>query len=341
MAEACRRRLAAGGDASWGERARDAARHAVGLDPSFAVAWAALGAVEAALGRPRDAATAFTRAVEAAPYAAEAYWKLAQAHAALGDNDAAVRAYEAAIYRRPDCWACYNQLGVYHYRQGRYEAAVTQFRQVVALLPESTRGLNNLGALYMVLDRWPEAAEIFERSLAVRPEPAVYSNLGTVYFYESRFGDAARMYEQALASDASDYQLWGNLGAARRLGGDEAGARQAYRRAVEAAAAAPRSGIDGQQQRADLAGYHALLDETERARALLALLIAETPNDPNVMEAIGESFDDLGDRTAALEWIGRALAAGYSRAVIEHSPALRDLRADPGYARLVGGATGK
>jgi serine/threonine-protein kinase len=97
-----------------------------------------------------------------------------------------------------------------------------------------------------------------------------------------------------------------------------------------------RTDVDGQQQRADLAGYHALLGEQEKARALLAEVIAEAPTDPNVMESLGESFDDLGDRQAALEWIGRALAAGYPRAVIEHSPALRELRADPGYARLIG-----
>jgi serine/threonine-protein kinase len=336
LAEACRRRFVHGGEAPWGERAREAAERAVGLDAALASARAALGDVETAFGRPREALSAYTKAAELAPNAVETYWKLAQAHAALGDDDAAVRAYETAIYRRPDYWACYNQLGVYHYRQGRYEAAVTQFRQVVALLPEGTRGLNNLGALYLFLDRWPEAAGIFERSLAVRPEPAVCSNLGTVYFYQSRFGDAARMYEQALESDASDYMLWGNLGAARRLGGDQAGTREAYRRAIAAAAAEPRTGVDGQQQRADLAGYHALLGEHEQARSLLEQVIAEKPSDANVIEAIGESFDDLGDRQRALEWIGRALAGGYSRAVVEHSPALRELRADPGFARLVG-----
>jgi tetratricopeptide (TPR) repeat protein len=178
---------------------------------------------------------------------------------------------------------------------------------------------------------------MFERSLAVEPQPASFSNLGTVYFYQSRFGDAARMYEKALESDASDYRLWGNLGTARRLGGDPAGASEAYRRAIAAAATDPGAGVDGQQQRADLAGYHAVLGEHERARDLLEQLIAENPADANVVEAIGESFDDLGDRQRALEWIGRALAAGYSRAVIENSPALRELRADPGFARLAVG----
>ena len=338
LAEARRRRLAAGGDASWGERARDAAQHAVDLDRSLSAAWVALGETELALDRPREAVSAFAKAVELAPRAVETYWRLARAHAALGENDAAVRAFETAVYRRPELWACYNQLGYYHYRQSRYEAAVTQYRQVIALLPEGTRGLNNLGAIYMFLDRWPEAAEIFERSLAVRPQPIVCSNLGTVYFYQSRFGDAARMYEQALASDDSDYLLWGNLATTRRLSGDEAGAREAYRRAIATVAADPREGVEAQQQRADLAGYHAVLGETAKARALLAQVIAEAPNDPNVMEAIGESFDDLGDRQQALEWIGRALEAGFSRAVVENSPALRELRSDPGFAKLIAAA---
>ena len=56
--------------------------------------------------------------------------------------------------------------------------------------------------------------------------------------------------------------------------------------------------------------------------------------------SIGETYEQLGDRGAALHWLGIALALGASRAEIEQAPALARLRQDPGYGAVINKAGG-
>ena len=46
------------------------------------------------------------------------------------------------------------------------------------------------------------------------------------------------------------------------------------------------------------------------------------------------TYEELGDRRTALEWLDRAIKAGYSIKRLERSPWLKDLRADERYTQL-------
>jgi tetratricopeptide (TPR) repeat protein len=201
--------------------------------------------------------------------------------------------------------------------------------------PENPRGYNNLGGLYMYLGRWSEAREVFERTLSIGAWPASYSNLGTLYFLDSRFSDAAKMYEKALESDKNNYVLWGNLGNAYQHGGQADKAAAARRRAIELAEAERGRNPEDRYIVIDLAGYYGMLGEREKGLALLGQVLAAPIDDPDLMAEVGARFDDLGDRERALEWIARALQHGYSRSLLEVSPAFRELRADPRYAQVI------
>jgi len=335
LADAYRRKAELGGERQWAERSLAAARRAVAADPGFAAAQVALGSACEALGEYREAIGAYAEAVRLDGQAVENYWRLAHAWEQLGEPEKAADEFQKAIYLRPDYWACYNALGFFYHRQGRYEAAVTQFRRVVEVTPENPRGYNNLGGLYMYLGRWPEAREVFERTLSIGAWPASYSNLGTLYFLDSRFSDAAKMYEKALESDKNDYVLWGNLGNAYRHGGQTAKAASADRRAIELAEAKRSQSPDDRYVVIDLAGYHAVLGDRDKGLALLNQVLAAPIEEPDLMAEVGMRFEDLGDRERAIEWIARALEHGYSRSLLEVSPAFRELRADPRVAKLL------
>jgi hypothetical protein len=49
----------------------------------------------------------------------------------------------------------------------------------------------------------------------------------------------------------------------------------------------------------------------------------------------GHTYEVLGDREKALEWIGAALEHGYSLGQVETTPALAELRKDERYRRLI------
>jgi Flp pilus assembly protein TadD len=86
-----------------------------------------------------------------------------------------------------------------------------------------------------------------------------------------------------------------------------------------------------------LAGYYAELGDSERARSLTASALELAPDDVVVMFQAGHTYEVLGDREKALEWIGAALEHGYSLEQVETTPALAELRKDERYRRLIEG----
>ncbi len=57
--------------------------------------------------------------------------------------------------------------------------------------------------------------------------------------------------------------------------------------------------------------------------------------DPQLMAQIAETFEDVGDRENALEWVARSFAMGISPSRFEIRPTLRELVADERYQQLV------
>jgi tetratricopeptide (TPR) repeat protein len=209
------------------------------------------------------------------------------------------------------------------------------FAQVVALAPDNVRGYSNLGAMSWLQGKVPEAIAAFEKSLALRPNYRAASNLGTLYFYEQGdYARAAKAFEQALALNDSDYKVWGNLGGARQWAGDEAGAQEAFTRAVELAEAKHQVNPHDAVVLADLADYYASLDQEEKVLPLLEGALALAPDDAGLMYQAALIYEHLGRRTEALTWLARAVGNGHSWQEIERAPALRGLRADLRFKQL-------
>jgi len=67
----------------------------------------------------------------------------------------------------------------------------------------------------------------------------------------------------------------------------------------------------------------------EKAISRIQSALALSPDDPNVLEAAGEAYEDLGDRVMALQYVGKSLQKGYDLADLKSSPDLQGLIADP------------
>ena len=85
-----------------------------------------------------------------------------------------------------------------------------------------------------------------------------------------------------------------------------------------------------------LADAYSNLDQPQRARELLAQALTVAPVDVSGMFDASVVYEQLGDRELALQWIAKAIKAGYSRDLIEKSPTLAQLRLDPRYQGLIG-----
>jgi tetratricopeptide (TPR) repeat protein len=288
-------------------------------------------------GTHEEAVSALERAVELAPESGEAFLELGAAYQKLGRTADAERAYQRSSNLRPGYWKGPDALGRLYIGKGRYDAAANSFRLVIECAPLLTVGYNVLGVIQFFQDDLEASRLTFERSVEVDSTDNYFAlaNLGTLHFNAARFADAINVYEQALEISETDYKVWGNLAFAYAFGAEPEKAGAPFEKAIELAEEKRDSDPENSELLADLAGFYAMVDQPETSRDLLERVVALEPTDPQVYARIGETYEDLNDRDAALEWIGRALDGGIPPRIFESRPMLRDLVADPRYRRLV------
>ena len=316
-------------------KSRDACSKAIELGNSGAAGHVCLGVIESGTGKYEDAVRQFHSAAELEPLNEDALIGLGGAYELLGKPQDAENAYKKIVALRPNYWRGYNLLGGFYLRQAQYDDASRMFHRVVDLTPESFRGYANLGATLLYQAKYADAIKPLEQSLAIHATAATYLNLGTAYYYQHRFHDAAQTYEKALQLDDKDYSNWGNLGEADYLDGERPKARAAFEKAITIAkgelAINPR---DPELLKA-LANYSAMIDDRPHALAYLAQSLDLSKSDKDSLFSAATIYNHLGDKGLALEWLSKALRAGYSPDMVRQQPDLDNLHGDPRFEELL------
>jgi serine/threonine-protein kinase len=127
----------------------------------------------------------------------------------------------------------------------------------------------------------------------------------------------------------------GNVADAYYWAGQKAQAEAAYQRAIQLAQEAAKVNPKDSTSRLLLAKDHAMLGHRAEALKELDLAFKATPNDPEALFYAALVHNQLGDREAALDWLQKAVAHGYSPAEIQNAVELDNLRQDPKFQALV------
>ena len=155
---------------------------------------------------------------------------------------------------------------------------------------------------------------------AAPDDPGLLRLMGYVLQERGRFADAASCYEKVVAREPRDWEIWNNLGNARRAAGDRAGAIEALDRArllrPDMAAIQYNLGVSLAE-----AGR---LEEGARAFAEAARL---APDNPGALLELGKALRLLGRHDEALPPLARAdaLAPGTPDIALERGRALSGL----------------
>jgi tetratricopeptide (TPR) repeat protein len=80
--------------------------------------------------------------------------------------------------------------------------------------------------------------------------------------------------------------------------------------------------------------------EHQRSRALphLEAALALSPDDPGILNKVGEAYEKLGERSKGLDYFQKALRKGLALEDLEMNPDLRPLLSDPDARRVLQGA---
>jgi len=336
LAEACEQRFELDGDPIWLEHAANYALRAVSVAPELPTAQFAAGRFELANSSFQNAISHLQRTIALDPLSLLAYLHLAEAYEAVGQPQAAEETMKRAVRTGPENWLTYYRIGRFYFAERHdTERAAGYFEKVIELLPESSVGYSAFGGCLLYLGDRDGAREQLGRAVAIGSNYEAFANLATLEFYDERFPEAAELYERALEVDAGDYMVWNGLGEARRFGGSTPeSVREAYQNAADLVSRRIEGEPDNLGLLIDLAGLYLQLDQRADASNIIDRLPLEDVSAPDMMYSLAEIFEVLGQRTEALEWVERSLAAGYPLHFIENYAAFDGLRSDPRFRLL-------
>ncbi len=164
----------------------------------------------------------------------------------------------------------------------------------------------------------------------MNPSYAVYANLGSLYAIEKKWAEAADVAEKALALNSNDYLVWDNLAGYYKWLNQKDKLEQVRARMLPMVESRVASDPRDAMAQAVLANLYA--EKGMKTQALTRIRSAEelSPDDPEVLQEVGDAAEKLGDRKAALGYINRALQKGATIDSLASDPDLQELVKDPG-----------
>ena len=307
------------------EAAVDLYRKAVGLDPSFALAWARLGRAHAAMhwfsydrsaARLDSARIAVESAGRLAPDLPEAliargfysYWGLL-------DYGRALEEFEAARRQQPSNSELLSAIGYVERRRGQWDSALARFQEAVRYDPRSALRTLDLADTYMAMRRYAEAEGGYDRAIQLAPDWAEpYAYKAMLYLIWQGDRDRARAVVGQALTRVSPGRVAQALLIPDAISASLLTADSVFAAAVDAIRP---SSFDG-----DTARYHLLRVEVsayrgdsaaarahaDSARALLESQVRERPDDAKLLARTGVALARAGRKAEAIR-AGRRAAA--------------------------------
>jgi serine/threonine-protein kinase len=322
----------------WVSLATAACDRARRLLPDSAEVNVTVGELALRTGRPADAVAAYRRALSAQPNNFDAMLGLARAFDVADDPTRSEETYRRAIALQPSYFGGYSKLGGFYFARGRAAAAAEMFRKVTSLTPANARAFANLGACEFALGRFDAALAAFQKSVALEPTDLAWSNIGTTQYYMGRYADSAAAFEKALRLVPSHYETWANLGDALRLvPGTGSRASEAYAKSIELTRGELATNPDDASVRSYLALCLAKTGKPAEAREHARRAVESEPGRPELLFNAAVVANRASRSDEAIDYLGRAVRAGFNAAIIRNEPELANLRNRDDFDDVVNG----
>jgi tetratricopeptide (TPR) repeat protein len=151
------------------------------------------------LGRWREAATEFERAIPRLPGFAASYLTLADCRVAMGDRSGAIAALRQGERAVPTDPRMYRRLGDLYRDGGDLQQAARSFREAMARDPGEASQWNSLGMIVGAEGNLSEAERLFREAIERDPREARYTyNLGLTLQREHRADEAVPYFRKTL-----------------------------------------------------------------------------------------------------------------------------------------------
>ena len=204
------------------------------------------------------------------------------------------------------------------------------FQKVIQLAPDNYRGYSNLGGVYVYQGLYADAIDTLKKSIELRPNLDAYSNLGTAYFSLRRFGDAADSFQQATRINDRNMIAWGNLGDALYWSpGRRSESKAAYDKALALGKVQQELNPRDGENVAMMADYYAMTGQQSEAVKALQRAVQLEPKNSEVLFRAALVCNHFGQTSETLQWLRKAIEAGFSRSEVRDFPDFDSLQSNP------------
>jgi tetratricopeptide (TPR) repeat protein len=333
-------------DASWLDRATQAAEQALAMDPACDQAYLASALAFRAAGKKDNAVLEARKAVALTPDSDDAHRILGLALSDQGQPDVALTELRAAVTLRPRHWINRYALGRSLLVHNKYQEGIDELQQVKRNLPAFESAYVNLGYAYNSIGNWDEAVGNLEMAVTLNPKDHyALNNLATAYFWDRKYQQALASYKEAIKHDPESHKLFMNLGDTYQAIGNAAEASAAYEHAIgladrkQAAAFNPATEAIAAKCLAELRKFDLAENRVRQALSQDAGN-GEVVYKFAVVYALWNKADKSQDTAdKALDKLEQAFKLGYHPVWVRDDPDLRSLSTQPRFKRLIADTT--
>ncbi len=188
------------GDLGRLKEAEERLAQAVRLNPHESTAWTTVGNVKMKRGEVQLALSAYDRAIELQPGSGIAHRNRGAALFKIGRVEEAIAAIEHGLKLDPSSSAGWTNFGFSLHQLGRYREAIAPLRRACELDRNNLQALSHLAECLARTQQFDEALGIFDRIIALDPDtPDGYSNKGMIVAHLQRYDEAMALFTKAIA----------------------------------------------------------------------------------------------------------------------------------------------
>lgn len=302
------------------------------IDPTYARAWAALGAAYDLKGSflsipelSHKAIEFEKKAIELNPRLSQAHQLLGGAYNSIGRYDEAIAAIKQALRLDPDNSSAHMSLArAYWIGKGMIEEGIKELERAVSINPEAGYAYLQLGSLYVLVGKYDRAESACRKAVVLQEQfisgkqglqvVGAYARLGYVYYRQGRYDEAIREYQREMEflsssdhalRDRSLIELNQKLGAAYLKSGMEEEAARYFKHALKKYEQRVAKGADDPYTKYYVACLFALKGDADNAIKQLSDTMARLGSLNALRARTDPDFDSIRDDPRFLEIINR------------------------------------
>ena len=317
------------------EQIRNLVDHALSSQDDLPLAWLARAKLLLLDGDAVGAESAARRAADHASEDDRVLSVLGEALIDQGKIEEGLRAIRDAVEVGDGHIRARLVLGLELTNLGRMNEAAAELEEVLTYAPDSPNALNNLGSIYLRTGRDLDAIPLFRRVLELHRDERAASNLGFAYYNLDRMDEAIEAFREAHRLEPGHPSPARNLGDTYEKLGDLERARRWFEIALENYDGVLEAGGPRSRNLARRAVCAAKLGRFDEAIPDVSEAVELAPGNSFRLFNAAQVFALAGDLESTFEYLGQALAAGFSREEIDRELCFSHLRELPRFQRLL------